>query len=175
MPVPAHGPLDPRARHLQDIAIAQGAPTIRIEPLLEGSADPTAIVDRDVPWRTVNADLDERSVRCTADAQVGQVEPQRVQPGSEGLDKTLSEHEKKARAELRPHHVGNVAGVPSMSTERPAQVRHHATVPSARAPMGEEAVASLGAAPGRDRDLVDAEVPGLPRQDFAQVELDCAG
>jgi len=92
MPVPAHGPLDPRARHLQDIAIAQGAATIRIEPLLEGSADPTAIVDRDVPWRTVNADLDERSVRRAADAQVGQVEPQRFQPGSEGLDKTLSEH-----------------------------------------------------------------------------------
>src|SRR6266540_561177 len=43
MPVPAHGPLDPRARHLQDITITQG--TARIEPLFERSADPAAVFD----------------------------------------------------------------------------------------------------------------------------------
>src|SRR6266496_313513 len=100
MPVPAHGPLDPRARYLQDVAITQG--TARIEPLFERSADPAAVFDRDVPWRTVNADLDERSVRRTADAQVGQIEPQCFQPGSEGLDKTLSEHGKKSAGRTSP-------------------------------------------------------------------------
>src|SRR6266849_2523015 len=102
--MPTHGPLDPRARHLQDVAIAEGppppaapaAPAVRVEPLLERPADPAAVFDRDVPWRTVNADLDERSVRRPADAQVGQIEPQRFEPGSEGLDKTLSEHGKKS-------------------------------------------------------------------------------
>src|SRR6266436_4388276 len=81
MAMPAHGPLDPRARHLQDIPITQGAATVRVEPLFDGSADPAAVFDRDVPRRTVNADLDERSVRRTADAQVGQIEPQCFHPG----------------------------------------------------------------------------------------------
>ena len=93
MAVPAHGPFDPRARHLQDIPIAQG--TAYIEPLFERPTDLAAVFDRDVPWRTVNADLDERSIRRTADAQVGQIEPQCFEPGPKGLDKTLSEHKKK--------------------------------------------------------------------------------
>src|SRR5438105_13136614 len=109
--------------------MAQGTPgpppAARIEPLLERAADPAAVFDRDVPRRTVNADLDERSVRRTADAQVGQVEPQCFEPGPKGLDKTLSEHEKKARAELRPLQDGNVARVPPMSTEGPPDVGHH--------------------------------------------------
>src|SRR5439155_3868834 len=100
MAVPAHGPLDPRARHLQDIPIAQG--TAHIKPLLERPTDPAAVFDRDVPWRTVNADLDERSVRRPADAQVGQIEPQRFEPGSEGLDMTLSAHAKISAGSTSP-------------------------------------------------------------------------
>src|SRR6266436_3336028 len=168
MAMPAHGPLDPRARHLQDIPIAQG--TARIEPLFERPADPAAVFDRDVPRRTVNADLDERSVRRTADAQVGQIEPQCFHPGPEGLDKTLSEHEKKARAELRPLQDGNVAWGSSMSTERATEVRDHPSIPSARRAMREEPVPRLGAAPRRDRDLPDPQPPRLLRQDRAEVE-----
>ena len=173
MPVPAHGPLDPRARHLQDVAITQG--TARIEPLFERSANPAAVFDRDVPWRTVNADLDERSVRRTADAQVGQVEPQCFEPGPKGLDKTLSEHEKKARAELRPLQDGNVARVPPMSTEGSTEVSDHPSIPPARRAMGEESVTLLGAAPRGDRDLLDAQRPRLLRQNCAQVQHHCSG
>jgi hypothetical protein len=41
--------------------------------------------------------LDERPVRRAADAQVGQIEAQRFQPGPKGLDETLSKHGKKKR------------------------------------------------------------------------------
>ena len=93
MPVPAHGPFDPRARHLQHVAITKG--TTGVEPLLQRPTDPAAVFDRDFPWRTVNADLNERPVRRTADAQVGQIEPHLLHAGSKGLDETFSEHKKK--------------------------------------------------------------------------------
>src|SRR5258708_19573000 len=41
--------------------------------------------------------------------------------------------------------------------------------------MGEESVPPFGAAPGRDRDLIDAEIPRLPGQDGAEIDLDGAG
>src|SRR2546426_9036151 len=172
MAVPAHGPLDPRARHLQDIPLAEGAPTVRVEPLFERAADPAAVFDRDVPRRTVNADLDERSVRRTADAQIGQIEPQCFEPGPEGLDKTLSEHEKKARAELRPLLDENVAGVLPMSTERSTDVGHHPSIPPARRSVREKAVAILGTAPGGHRDVVYTELARLLGQDRAEIEHD---
>src|SRR2546422_8798932 len=134
--MPAHSPLDPRARHLQDIAIAQGARSVRVEPLFERPADPAAVFDRDVPWRTVNADLDERSVRRPADAQVGQIEPQRFEPGSEGLDKTLSEHGKKSAGRTSPAsgwecsrglpHVNRAPGPGRQPSVRPARARRDA-------------------------------------------------
>src|SRR2546426_3724411 len=173
MAMPAHGPLDPRARHLQDIPIAQG--TTRIEPLFERPADPAAVFDRDVPRRTVNADLDERSVRRTADAQVGQIEPQCFQPGPEGLDKTLSEHEKKERAELRPLLDENVAGVLPMANERSTDVGHHPSIPPARRSVREKAVAILGTAPGGHRDVLYAELARLLGQDRAEIEHDRTG
>src|SRR5437667_2948044 len=134
--MPAHGPLDPRARHLQDIAIPQGARSVRVEPLFECPADPAAVFDRDVPWRTVNADLDERSVRRPADAQVGQIEPQRFEPGSEGLDKTLSEHGKKSAGRTSPAsgwecsrglpYVNRAPGRGRRPSVRPARARRDA-------------------------------------------------
>src|SRR3989449_1565915 len=173
MAVPADGPPDPRARTHKDIPIAQG--TTRIEPLFERPADTAAVFDRDVPRRTVNANLDERSVRRTADAQVGQIEPHCFQPGPEGLDKTLSEHEKKARAELRPLLDENVAGVSPMSTERSTDVGHHPSIPPARRPVREKAVAILGTAPGGHRDVLDAELARLLGQDRAEIEHDRTG
>src|SRR2546426_264523 len=132
--VPAHGPLNPPARHFQHIAITQG--TARIQPLLERSADAAAVFDRDVPWRTVNADLDERPVRRTADAQVGQIEPQRLQPGPKGLDKTLSEHGKKSAGRTSPAsggecsrglpHVNRALGRGRRPSVRPARARRDA-------------------------------------------------
>src|SRR5437016_5949768 len=71
--------------------------------------------------------------------------------------------------------VGNVAGGPSMSTERLAEVRDHAAVAALRRPMREEPIAPLGAAPGGCRDFLDAEVPRVAREDGAEVELDGAG
>src|SRR5260370_25117079 len=41
--------------------------------------------------------------------------------------------------------------------------------------MGEKPVPPFGAAPGRDGDLSDAEIPRLPGQDRTEVDLDGAG
>src|SRR6267154_3379790 len=41
--------------------------------------------------------------------------------------------------------------------------------------MGEESVPAFGTAPGRDRDLIDAEILRLPGQDRAEIDLDGAG
>src|SRR5437773_1762323 len=71
--------------------------------------------------------------------------------------------------------VGNVAGGLSMSTERAAEIRCHAAVAPLRGPMRQEPIAPLGATPGRGRDLLDPEVPRVPREDGAEVELDGAG
>ena len=104
------------------IAVPSGLDSCSIappEPVFATSqrpADTGAVLNGDGPWRAVDSDLDERAIRRAADAQVGQVEPQLRQPGPKGLDETLSEHEKKVRAELRPLQGRNVAGVPAVST-----------------------------------------------------------
>ncbi|OLB50545.1 MAG: hypothetical protein AUI08_05305 [Gemmatimonadetes bacterium 13_2_20CM_2_65_7] len=70
--------------------------------MLQRSADPAAVLDRDQPWRTVDSDLDERPVRRTADAKIGQIEAHRLEPAAEGLDETLSEHGKKSAGRTSP-------------------------------------------------------------------------
>src|SRR4051812_2918895 len=79
MAVPLQRPLDARARDLEHVAVAQG--TTCIQPLFQCTAGTGAVLDRDVPWRTVDSDLNERSVRRAADAKVGEIEPQHFQPG----------------------------------------------------------------------------------------------
>src|SRR4051812_41863054 len=176
MPVPAHGSVDPRARHLQHVAMTEGTrPAVCVEPLFERPADSAAVFDRDVAGRTVDTDLDERSVRRPADSQVGQIEPQCFQPGSKGLDKTLSEHKKKRGPNFARITEGNVPWVPSMSTERPAEVGDHPAVAPAGRAMRVKAIASLGAAPRRDRDLINSERARLTRERGAQIEHDRPG
>src|ERR1700694_1509396 len=77
--------------------------------------------------------------------------------------------EKKARAELRPQHARNVAGSRAVSTFRSAEVRDHPTVAPARCAVREEAIAAFGAAPWRDRDVLDTQLARLPRQHGPQI------
>src|ERR1700694_347396 len=78
--------------------------------------------------------------------------------------------EKKARAELRPQHARNVAGSGAVSTFRSAEVRHHPPVAPARCAVREEAIAAFGAAPWRDRDVLDTQLARLPRQHGPQID-----
>src|SRR5882762_8806693 len=57
-----------------------------------------------------------------------------------------------------------------MSTERSPDVRDHPSIPPARGAMREEPVPLLGAAPRRDRDLLDSQSPRLLHQGRSQVE-----
>src|SRR5437868_11550664 len=79
--------------------------------------------------------------------------------------------EKKARAELRPHHVGNVAGVETVSTCRTAQIRDHTAIAPARCPVREKTLPPFRAAPRRDRHISDSQVMRLLRQRSSKVEL----
>src|SRR5436189_6460318 len=57
-----------------------------------------------------------------------------------------------------------------MSTERSPEVRDHPSIPPARGAMREKSVTLLGAAPRRNRDLLDAQLARLLRQDGAQIQ-----
>src|SRR2546422_9461412 len=69
--VPAQWPLEPRARHLEDVAAAQWA--VGVEPRLERPARRGAVLHRHTPrWlagRPFDAHLNERPVRRAADAE----------------------------------------------------------------------------------------------------------
>src|SRR5712691_1607540 len=82
----------------------------------------------------------------------------------------LSESIKKSAGRTSPAHKRNLAAPGTLSSERATQVGDHAAVAAAGAAVREEAVAIVGAAPRSDRHLVQTELPGLLRQDGAQVE-----
>src|SRR5213083_2553527 len=63
----------------------------------------------------------------------------------------------------------NVAWVPPVSTSRSSKVRDHPAVAATRRTVREKAIASLGAAPRRDGDLVDPEVARLLGEDGAEI------
>src|SRR5438270_730278 len=106
MPMPTDRPLDAGARDFEHVAVAQRA--FSVQPLLQRPADPAAGFDRDLPWRTVDSDLNERPVRRAADPKVGQIEAQRFEPAAEGLDETLSEHGKKSAGRTSPASRGGM-------------------------------------------------------------------
>src|SRR5207245_660431 len=113
-----------RAGHLEQVAGPEGPPLV--QPGLEGPARPGAIVDdhwpRRVTGRPFDAHLHQRPLRGAADAEVGQLQPQRFQLGSERLLEACGEHAKKSAGLTSPAAKRNVDGAAAMSSDGSTQV-----------------------------------------------------
>src|SRR6266581_1134784 len=132
--LPLERPLQPGARDLEEVAGPQGSSLV--QPGLQGPARPGAIGDghrpRRVTGRPFDAHLDQRPLRGAADAEVGQLQPQRVELGAERFLEAFGEHAKKSAGLTSPAAKRNVDGAPAMSSERASQVRDLPAVTTAR-------------------------------------------
>src|SRR6266849_1191478 len=179
--VPAQRPLEPRARYFEHVAAPERP--VGVEPRLEDAARRGALRHAHAPGRELrprrrgplDAHLNERPMLRAADAEVGQLEPQRSQPGLKRVDEAVGEHKKKRGPNFARFTGRNLAARGRLSSEREPQVGDHASVAPARGAMREELRAVMRAALRRERDGCDPQGPPLLRQRGPEVHVPRSG